>query len=85
MSVNRGGQAEDGRILHAMVVDRLEGRHAILVSDDGDQVQWPVEKLPPGAEPGIVVKVEMWVDSVETQERRRRVQGLLDDLFKTSA
>ena len=77
MSEKRNVEVEGRWVCHRMVVDRLEGGRAVLVSDDGDQVCWPVEKLPPAARPG-------GVDPEGSRDRKGRVQERLDDLFQTS-
>ncbi len=84
MSEKRNVEVEGRWVCHRMVVDRLEGGRAVLVSDDGDQVCWPAEKLPPAARPGVVVRVGIWVDPEGSRDRKGRVQERLDDLFQTS-
>ena len=67
-----------------MVIDRVEGGYAILVTGDGDRVSWPIGGLPPGAGPGMVVRVSIRVDAEGTGDLRKQVKGLLDDLLETS-
>jgi hypothetical protein len=84
MSEKRNGQAGSGWVCHKMVVDRLEGDCAVLVSNDGSSVCWPIEKLPPAAKPGTVVRVGIWVDLEGSRDHEGRVREHLDDLFQTS-
>jgi hypothetical protein len=41
------------------VVDRIEGDLAVLVLDDGQQLNWPLAKLPADVRPGIAVVLSL--------------------------
>ena len=73
------------------VVDRLEGKMAVLVSDKGETIEMPRLKLPQGVREGSVLRVRFgaanvpdWssavVDSKEEKRRLNEAQKLLDDM-----
>ncbi len=74
-------------------VDRLEGRQAVLVDDDGHSVTLLTSSLPPGAHEGVVLRVPLdpagkpaWdqaqVDQAETARRRAEAAKRLERLKK---
>ncbi|HEU5261950.1 MAG TPA: DUF3006 domain-containing protein [Gemmatimonadales bacterium] len=64
------------------VIDRLEGRIAVIVGDDGRTFDVPKGRLPPGSREGMVLRLETeggrapdWSRAViDDAERARRVQ-----------
>jgi len=41
------------------VIDRFEGDYAVLVLDDGQQLDWPRSTLPTDAQPGVAVALSL--------------------------
>jgi hypothetical protein len=41
------------------VIDRFEGEYAVVVLDDRQQLDWPRAALPPGAQPGMAVAIQV--------------------------
>lgn len=64
------------------VIDRLEGRIAVIVGDDGRTFDVPKRRLPPGSREGIVLRLETGGDQapdwsravIDDAERTRRVE-----------
>jgi hypothetical protein len=140
--MNEDGQTERGGGLALPtltgVIDSLEHKWALVALDDGQRLNWPRDRLPPGAKEGVVVDlslrepgtcgalpeegtwegtieaevqvlpaqiavrlgtqrvrwptverfaagqpavVQMHVDPDATDQRRRQVEDLIDDLF----
>ncbi|MEJ2555000.1 MAG: DUF3006 domain-containing protein [Anaerolineae bacterium] len=52
------------------VVDRFEGEYAVVVLDDGQQLDWPRSTLPSSVQPGMAVALNLWPAS-----RSREVEG----------
>ena len=74
-------------------VDRMEGRIAVLVADDGTPVDMPIPMLPAGAREGSVLLVPVgsdgtpnWtaaeLDEAERGRRLKRARETLDRLRK---
>lgn len=65
-------------------IDRIEEGIAVLISEEGKQYQLPADRLPQGAAEGDWGRLEGGIflaDPIETEKRRSRVRGLLDDLL----
>jgi hypothetical protein len=76
------------------VVDRIEGKTAVLVDDGGASLDVPRQQLPKGTREGTVLRVERsasgvldWsqarVDQVEEDRRLREMEQALGRLRKT--
>ena len=63
--------------------DRYEGRFAILLMEDGQQVDFPKELLPKGAKPGDMLSFSMDIDREATDSLKRETQALQNKLRKT--
>jgi hypothetical protein len=68
------------------VIDRVEGKTAVLVADDGSALDVPREELPKGSREGTVLRVDMlgppdWSRAViDEAERARRIDQARDTL-----
>jgi hypothetical protein len=62
--------------------DRFEGRFAVLLIDDGRQVDFPKELLPKGAKPGDMLSFSIEVDREATESLKRETRALQDKLRK---
>ena len=65
--------------------DRYEGRIAVLLTDDGRQVDFPKELLPKGAKPGDMLSFSIEVDREATESLKSGTQALQDKLRKTDS
>lgn len=76
------------------VVDRIEGKFAVLVSDDGRQLEYLRRDLPKKAKPGSVLRVQVSmggvpdfraavVDEDEGKRRKDEAKAKLDALRAT--
>lgn len=64
------------------VIDRIEdGRVAVIVLDDGQQLHWPASRLPRGAREGMAVTLALAIDVQDTARRLDRTKELLQDIF----
>ena len=63
----------------SFIIDRLEGEYAILEIREGEFSQMPKRLLPDAAKEGDVVIIT--VDKQETEQRKQRIEGLMDKLF----
>jgi hypothetical protein len=76
------------------VIDQFEGDLAVIVFDDNEQLVVARSTLPSDARAGDVVivnvppeqaphvKPSIKVDAADTAVRRKRIRGLLNDIFK---
>lgn len=64
------------------VIDRIEdGRIAVIILDDGQELRWPAALLPTGAREGAAIVLTLSVDEADTERRLKHSQELLDDIF----
>ncbi len=63
--------------------DRYEGRFAVLLTDEGQQVDFPKELLPKGVKPGDMLSFGIDVDREATDALKRETRALQDKLRKT--
>jgi hypothetical protein len=61
-----------------VTVDRFEGDFAVVELENGDFVNMHKGLLPEGVKEGGVILIEK--DGEETEKRRRRISGLLEEL-----
>lgn len=62
-----------------LVIDRFEGKFAVVELPDGSFANLPRKLVPADALEGSVLKIE--TDAAETEKRRREAQKLLGDLL----
>lgn len=62
-----------------IIIDRFEGEYAVCEIEVGTIVNIP-KILVPNATEGDVITIE--VDKAETEERRKNVQELMNNLFE---
>jgi len=65
--------------------DRWEGRFAILLADEGQQIDFPRELLPKEAKPGDVLSLAIDVDREATEALKKDTKELQDRLKKTDS
>lgn len=61
-----------------VIIDRFEGEYAIVELEVGKVINVP-KILFPNAKEGDVIKIE--IDNEETNNRKNKIQGLINDLF----
>ena len=62
-----------------LVIDRFEGDFAVVETDKG-MLNIPRSELPPSAKEGDTLRFV--IDAGETAARKRRIEGIMDSLFK---
>ena len=65
--------------------DRWEGRFAVLLTDEGQQIDFPKELLPKEAKPGDVLSLAIDVDREATEALKKDTKELQDRLKKTDS
>lgn len=61
-----------------VVIDRFEGKFAILELENGEVVNVPIDIIPQGAKEGDVLLIE--IDKKETENRQKRISELFEEL-----
>lgn len=65
-----------------LVIDRFEGKYAILETQDKDPIvfNFPLHLLPKEAKEGTVLSIHISIDQEETKRRKDKIQNLLNKL-----
>lgn len=63
-------------------IDRLEENRAVIRTDDGQQIIWPIAKMPDGTSEGDVVKIAINNDQSETLAKEKIAKAVLNELLK---
>ncbi|MBI3626818.1 DUF3006 domain-containing protein [Candidatus Uhrbacteria bacterium] len=63
---------------------RFEGDLAIIKLDDGQELNWPKDKLPQDYKKGSVIKLYLSTNQNEDEERTKMAKTLLNEIFRTS-
>ena len=66
------------------VIDRFEGKFAIIAFDDGQSLKWPIKNLPEDSEEGMAVRLKLSTSRTETEEREKIAKTLLNEILKTN-
>jgi hypothetical protein len=69
-----------------LTIDRFEGRSksiAVLVTNDGDQINFPKKLLPKGVKPGDILSISIDRDAEETKQVAKQTRAVQDQLKKT--
>jgi len=61
-----------------VVIDRFEGKFAVLELENGKVVDVPIDIIPQGAKEGDVLLIE--IDKKETENRQKRINQLFEKL-----
>ena len=67
-------------------LDRFEGKNksiAVLLTDDGESINFPRALLPPGAKAGDVLSLTLEADPEETRKLAEETRHVQKDLEKT--
>ena len=64
-------------------IDRLEEDKAVLKLDDGQSLDWPVDKLSGDITEGAQVKLVLFSDKSEEEEREKMAKVVLNEILKT--
>lgn len=62
------------------IIDRIENNIAVCELENGEMLDVKISALPKGIKEGDVIKLS--VDETETNERKERIDKLMNSLFK---
>lgn len=63
-----------------VIIDRFEGKYAIVELEKKSTVNMPRELVPKGAKEGDVINIEINIE--ETNKRKERIKKLINNLFE---
>lgn len=63
-------------------IDRIENNKAVLKSDDGMTIAWPVDRLPSGAKEGAVFLFNIKGDKEKEIDKREFAKNILNEILE---
>lgn len=63
-----------------IIMDRFEGKFAVVELENKNKINMPRELIPGGAKEGDVLEIR--IDEEETKKRRKRMKNFLGDLWE---
>ncbi len=64
-------------------IDRIEGDKAILMTDDGNTIIWPKNKLPSDTREGMVLNFNILSDLETEKGKKELAKEILNDILDT--
>jgi len=64
------------------LVDRFEGKSAVIRFQDGQELRWPIKTLPDDVHEGSAVRVTVTTSASDEEERARVARAMLNELLK---
>jgi len=64
------------------VVDRFEGKLAVLVTDDKQKILWPIKNLPDDVQEGSIVRLVISTTKTDQEEREKLAKTMLNEILK---
>lgn len=63
------------------IIDRLEGKFAVLRSDDGLTINWPKKQLPKGAREGSALIIRVALEEDDRKQREKTAKEFLNEIL----
>lgn len=68
-----------------LIIDRFEGRFAVLNGDDGLEINWPKRNLPKGAKEGDSIVLSAVTNEEDRKKREKTAKEILNEILKISS
>ncbi len=63
-------------------IDRFEGKIAVIKTDDGQELKWPIANLPEDIEEGAAIRLLLSTNKSDEEEREKVAKTVLNELLK---
>ena len=67
------------------VLDRFEAGQAIIKSEDGTEIVWPIGKLPEDLTAGNSLRITIAGESKETGDKQELAKNMLNEILNVEA
>lgn len=64
------------------VIDRFEGKAAVIKLENGQEIIWPVKNLPEETAEGSAVRLVVTTSRTDEEERIKLAKSLLNEILK---
>ncbi len=83
MTTEQTSSSQNETALHGTIA-RFEGTMAIISLENGQQIMWPITKLPGNAQTGQGVTIIITTAENQQQERDNIAKSILNAIFKNA-
>ena len=66
-----------------LTIDRFEEENAVLLTENGEIIIWPKNKLPEAAAEGAILKFSILRSEEEEKEKRELAKEILNEIMDT--
>ena len=66
------------------IVDRLEEDKAIIITEDGQQLIWPIDLLPDGTVEGMAIRLTLKISGNDSEENETTAKAVLKEILNTN-
>ena len=63
------------------VLDRFEGRQAVIKTEDDTEILWPIKKLPEDITAGNSLRISISANLDETSEKEELAKNMLNEIL----
>lgn len=63
-------------------IDRFEGKFAVLKTEDGQEILWPIGNLPEDAKEGSAVRLSISTSKTDEEEKTKLAKSLLEEILR---
>jgi transcription elongation factor len=64
------------------IIDRFENKIAIIKTQDGQELHWPIKNLPDDCQQGSALRIILSTSQTDQQEREKIAKTILNQLLK---
>ena len=66
-----------------LTIDRLEGEKAVLLTEDGQSIIWPKNKLSAGSKEGMIFNFNILNDTETKKNKEELAKEILNEILNT--
>jgi len=67
-----------------MVIDHFEEKFAVLKGEDGQELHWPIKKLPDDCAAGMSINLKISTAKSLSEEREKLAKEMLNEILKSN-
>ncbi|MFH1661897.1 MAG: DUF3006 domain-containing protein [Candidatus Falkowbacteria bacterium] len=64
-----------------LTIDRFEGDKTVLITEDGQSIIWPKDKLPEKIHEGMILNFEINTDSDAEEKNKKLAKDILNEIL----
>lgn len=77
-------QIQEQKFFIRGVIDRFEGKKAVIATEDNQKIIWPIENLPENVGEGSSIRLVISTSATNGAEREKIAKTILNEILKTN-